>query len=157
MVCNQQRGWFLKRQRASHGLCLTIDKILTAALQGINQQCKELTKRQTWESGLLCEIQAFVTDITCLHRFALHCTSLDFHQKTILTKVNFRSSDIFEPKTLPKVYIEWENSKFLTSGCDNFYLFLPTKRIISKALKIHSLNTLFPNIVVSQLVAYISI
>lgn len=46
------------------GSNLTIDKILTAALPGINQQCKELTERLTWEPGLRGRVQAFVTKIT---------------------------------------------------------------------------------------------
>lgn len=63
------------------GSNLTIDKILTAALQRTNQQCKELTQRQTWELGLHCRTRAFVTEITWPAGFSLHCGIPGFQHK----------------------------------------------------------------------------
>lgn len=74
------------------GSNLTIDKILTVALPGINQQCKELTERQMWEPGLHGRVQAFVTKITWLDRFTLHCTipGFQYKQSFLSSTVEFR-------------------------------------------------------------------
>lgn len=68
------KGMVLNRQNASHEIYVTIDKILTAALPLVNQQCKELTETETGNPTLLFRTWAVVIDSHSLTK-SLHCDS----------------------------------------------------------------------------------
>lgn len=69
------KGMVLKRRNASHEIYVTIDKILTTALQRINPQCKELTETKTWKPAPPLQDMGFCDKIAWPDKISLHCDS----------------------------------------------------------------------------------